>query len=116
NVAARPAPLRPRRTATSGPAQQSAEPIAAATPPPAASRVLAVGDGMAFQCLQNRALIRRTPGRARRGELLQGVLEAPQVPGLAFHQLNLLPGLPLDRAAGGTVPDPERQQLLDLLQ
>src|SRR2546426_390878 len=40
NVVARPAPLRPRATAMSGPAQQSADATAAAIPPVAATTVL----------------------------------------------------------------------------
>ena len=44
NVAASPAPLRPSATATSGPAQQSADPIAAATLAPAANTVLLTGE------------------------------------------------------------------------
>src|SRR6266566_7626458 len=70
NVAASPAPLRPSATATRGPAQQSVETTAATTPPVAASAALVTDVVMIFQNLQDRAVIRRPSGRARRGQPL----------------------------------------------
>src|SRR5713101_6438979 len=66
NVAASPAPLRPSATATSGPAQQSADATAAATPPVVASTVLVTDVVMVLQHLQDRAVVRRPSGRACR--------------------------------------------------
>src|SRR5437016_10841618 len=74
NVAASPAPLRPSATATSGPAQQSVDTTAATTPPVAASIVLVTGVGMIFQNLEDRALGRGAPDRARGGQPLQRAL------------------------------------------
>src|SRR5262245_59249849 len=71
---------------------------------------------MVVQRLQNRAVIRRTPGGARSGESLQRLSDPLQALDLALYQLDLLPGLPLDGGTRGPMPDPERQQLLDLLQ
>src|SRR2546427_858048 len=76
NVVARPAPLRPRATAMSGPAQQSADATAAAIPPVAATTVLVVDVAMVFQCLQNRAVVGRLSGRACSGQPLQRALHA----------------------------------------
>src|SRR5207253_8029672 len=79
NVAARPAPLRPSATATSGPAQQSVDATAAATPPVAASTVLVTGVAMIFQDLEDRALGRGSPHRARRSQPVQRALPALKV-------------------------------------
>src|SRR5215831_6132078 len=59
NVAARPAPLRPRATATSGPAQQSVEPTAAMIAPVAANVVLVAGVAMIVERVEDRTLLGR---------------------------------------------------------
>src|SRR3989454_11850536 len=116
NVAASPAPLRPSATATRGPAQQSVETAAATTPPVAASAVLVPDVVMIFQNLQNRAVVRRPSGRARRGQPLQRALHALEVTDPLLDDLDLLSGFPLDDVAGRAVSDPQGEQLLDLLQ
>src|SRR2546426_3869586 len=116
NVAASPAPLSPSATATSGPAQQSVDTTAATTPPLAASTVLVTGVGMIFQDLQDRALGRGSPYRARRSQPLQRTLHALKVADLLLDDFDLLSGFPLDGIAGGAVPDAQPEQLLDLLQ
>src|SRR5881296_3279639 len=116
NVAARPAPLRPRATAMSGPAQQSADATAAAIPPVAATTVLVVDVAMVFQCLQNRAVVGRPSGRACPGQPLQRALHSPEIGDLLLDEFNLFSGFPLDRVARGSVPDPQSQQSLDLIQ
>src|SRR5713101_7389963 len=116
NVAASPAPLRPSATATSGPAQQSVDATAAATPPVAASTVLVTDVGMIFQDLEDRALGRGSPYRARRSQPLQRALHALKVADLLLDDVDLLSGFPLDGIAGGAVPDAQPEQLLDLLQ
>src|SRR5437016_7367934 len=78
NVAASPAPLRPSATATSGPAQQRVDTTAATTPPVAASAVL-VTDVVMVQYLQDWAVVRRPPRRARRGQTLQRALHALEI-------------------------------------
>src|SRR5260370_3287909 len=116
NLAARPAPLRPSTTATSGPAQQSADPTAAATPPVAASTVLASGVVMVFQDLEDRAVVGGPSRHAGRGQPLERALHPLQVTNPLVDDLDLLPGLPLDRIAGGPMPDPQSEQLFDLPQ
>src|SRR5713226_3244220 len=116
NVAASPAPLRPSATATRGPAQQSVETTAATTPPVAASVVLVTDVVMIFQNLQDRAVVRRPSGRARRGQPLQRALHALEVTDPLLDDLDLLSGFPLDGIAGGAVSDAQPEQLLDLLQ
>src|SRR2546422_8128048 len=76
NVAASPAPESPSATATRGPAQQSAEAMAATMPPVAAATVLAPGDGMILlQRLEYRAVRRGTTSFARCGEVLERALQ-----------------------------------------
>src|SRR5438128_6493330 len=116
NVAASPAPLRPSATATKGPAQQSVETTAATTPPVAARAVLVADVVMIFQDLQDRAVVRRPSGRARRGQPLQRALHALEVTDPLLDDLDLLSRFPLDGIAGGAVPDAQPEQLLDLLQ
>src|SRR2546425_1114239 len=116
NVAASPAPLRPSATATRGPTQQSVETAAATTPPVAASAVLVTDVVMIFQNLQDRAVVRRPAGRARRGQPLQRALHALEVTDSLLDDLDLLSGFPLDGVAGGAVSDAQPEQLLDLLQ
>src|SRR6266516_2682695 len=116
NVAASPAPLRPSATVTRGPAQQSVETTAATTPPVAASAVLVADVVMIFQDLQDRALVRRPSGRARRGQPLQRALHALEITDPLLDDLDLQSGFPLDGIAGGAVPDAQPEQLLDLLQ
>src|SRR6266851_6350658 len=116
NVAASPAPLKPSATATSGPAQQSVDATAAATPPVAASTVLVTGVGMIFQDLQDRAVGRGSPDRARGGQPLQRALHALEVTDPQLDDLDLLSGFPLDGVTCRSVPDPQPEQLLDLLQ
>src|SRR2546425_2836875 len=115
-AAAGPAPLRPSATATSGPAQHSVDTTAATTPPVAASAVLVTDVVMVFQDLQDRAVVRRPPRRARRGQTLQRALHALEIADPVFDDLDLLSGFPLDGIAGGPVPDAQPEQLLDLLQ
>src|SRR5881409_1711407 len=116
NVVARPAPLRPRATAMSGPAQQSADATAAAIPPVAATTVLVVDVAMVFQCLQNRAVVGRPSGGARHGQTLQRALHSPEIDDLLLDELNLFSGFPLDRFARSSVTDPQSEQSLDLIQ
>src|SRR2546427_10516335 len=116
NVVARPAPLRPRATAMSGPAQQSADATAAAIPPVAATTVLVVDVAMVFQCLQNRAVVGRLSGRACSGQPLQRALHAVEIADPLLDELDLLSGFPLDRVARGSVPDPQSEQVLAFLQ
>src|SRR5437870_1406426 len=116
NVAARPAPLRPRATAMSGPAQQSADATAAAIPPVAATTVLVVDVAMVFQCLQNRAVVGGPSGGARHGQALQRALHSPEIGDLLLDELNLFSGFPLHRVARSSVPDPQSEQSLDLIQ
>src|SRR2546428_4166160 len=116
NVAARPAPLRPSATATSGPAQQSVDAMAAATPPVAASTVLVTGVGMIFQNLEDRALGRGSPGRACGGKPLQSALHALKVADLLLDDVDLLSGFPLDDIAGSAVSNAQPEQFLNLLQ
>src|SRR5438128_7140626 len=116
NVAASPAPLRPSATATSGPAQHSVDTTAATTPPVAASAVLVTDVVMVFQDLQDRAVVRRPPGRARRGQTLQRALHALEIADPLLDDVDLLSGFPLDGTAGGPVADAQPEQLLDLLQ
>src|SRR6266852_1985776 len=116
NVAASPAPLKPSATATSGPAQQSVDATAAATPPVAASRVLVTGVAMIFQDLKDRALGRGSPYGARGGQPLQRALHALKVADLLLDDVDLLSGFPLDGIACGAVPDAQPEQLLNLLQ
>src|SRR5437763_4761282 len=116
NVAASPAPLRPNATATSGPAQHSVDTTAATTPPVAASAVLVTDVVMVFQYLQDRAVVRRPSGRARRGQPLQRALHALEVTDPLLDDLDLLSGFSLDDIAGSAVSDPQGEQLLDLLQ
>src|SRR3989441_4989981 len=100
NVAASPAPLRPSATATRGPAQQRVETTAATTPPVAASAVLVTDVVMVFQYLQDRAVVRRPPRRARRGQTLQRALHALEIADPLLDDLDLLSGFPLDGIAG----------------
>src|SRR2546425_5056941 len=116
NVAASPAPLKPSATATSGPAQQSVDATAAATPPVAASTVLVTGVAMIFQDLEDRAVARGSPDRARGGKPLQRALHALEVTDPLLDDLDLLAGFPLDGIACRAVPDAQPEQLLDLLQ
>src|SRR2546425_6879784 len=116
NVAASPAPLRPSATATSGPAQHSVDTTAATTPPVAASAVLVTDVVMVFQYLQDRAVVRRPPGRARRSQTLQRALHALEIADPLLDDLDLLSGFPLDGIAGGPAPHAQPEQLLDLLQ
>src|SRR3989449_3807670 len=116
NVAASPAPLRPRATATSGPAQQSVDTTAATTPPVAASTVLVADVAMIFQCLQDRAVVGGPSGGARHGQALQRALHSPEIGDLLLDELNLFSGFPLDRVARSSVPDPQSEQSLDLIQ
>src|SRR5712691_7479402 len=116
NVAASPAPLRPSATATSGPAQQSVDATAAATPPVAASTVLVTGVAMIFQDLQDWALGCGSPYGARGGQPLERALHALEVADLLLDDFDLLSGFPLDGVACGAVPDAQPEQLLDLLQ
>src|SRR5437667_105124 len=115
-VAAIPAPLRPSATATRGPAQQRVETTAATTPPVAASAVLVTDVVMIFQDLQDRAVVRRPAGCARRGQTLQRALHALEIADPLLDDVDLLSGFPLDGIAGGAVPDAQPEQLLDLLQ
>src|SRR2546427_1844461 len=116
NVAASPAPLRPSATATSGPAQQMVETTAATTPPVAASAVLVTDVVMIFQDRQDRAVVRRPSGRARRSQPVQRALHALEVTDPLLDNLDLLSGFPLDGIACGAVPDAQAEQLLDLTQ
>src|SRR2546428_3514045 len=116
NVAASPAPLRPSATATSGPAQQSVDATAAATPPVAASTVLVTDVGMIFQDLEDRALGRGSPHRACCGQSLQRALHALEISDPLLDDFDLFSGFPLDDVAGSAVADPQGEQLLDLLQ
>src|SRR3989475_4636340 len=116
NVAASPAPLRPSATATRGPPQQSVETTAATTPPVAASAVLVTDVVMIFQNLQDRAVVRRPSGCARRGQPVQRAPHALEVTDPLLDDLDLLSGFPLDGIACGTVPDAQPEQLLDLTQ
>src|SRR3989475_3521703 len=116
NVAASPAPLKPSATATSGPAQQSVETTAATTPPVAASAVLVAEVVMVFQDLQDRAVVRRPPGRARRCQTLQRALHALEIADPLLDDVDLLSGFPLDGIACRAMPDAQPEQLLDLLQ
>src|SRR5207253_2425227 len=116
NVAASPAPLRPRATAMSGPAQQSVDTTAATTPPVAASAVLVTDVVMIFQNLQDRTVVRRPSGRACRGQPLQRALHALEVTDSLLDDLDLPTGFPLDGIACGAMPDPQPEQFLDLLQ
>src|SRR3989441_4569550 len=116
NVAASPAPLKPSATATSGPAQQSVDATAAATPPVAASTVLVTGLGMIFQDLQDRAVARGSPDRACGRKSLQRALHALEVTDPLLDDLDLLSGFPLDGIACGAVTDAQPEQLLNLLQ
>src|SRR5712691_1016406 len=116
NVAASPAPLKPSATATSGPAQQSVDATAAATPPVAASTVLMTGVGMIFQDLKDWALGRGSPHRARRGQPLQRALHALEISDPLLDDVDFLFGFPLDGVACSAVPDTQPEQLLDLLQ
>src|SRR2546428_317813 len=99
-----------------GPAQQGLKPPGETTPPVAASAVLVADVVMIFQDLQDRAVVRRPSGRARRGEPLQRALHALEVTDPLLDDLDLLSGFPLDGIAGGAVPDAQPEQLLDLLQ
>src|SRR3989442_5291748 len=85
-------------------------------PPVAASAVLVTAVVMVFQCLQDRAVVRRPSGGARRGQPLQRALHALEIADPLLHELGLLPGFPFDRVARSTVPDAQAEQLLDLLQ
>src|SRR5712691_11910938 len=109
NVAASPAPLSPSATATSGPAQQSVDATAAATPPVAASTVLVTDVGMIFQYLEDRALGRVSPYRARGGKPLQRALHALKVADLLLNDVDLLSGFPLDDIARSAVSDTQRE-------
>src|SRR6184192_1211159 len=110
NVAASPAPLRPSATATSGPAQQSVETAAATTPPVAASAALVTDVVMIFQDLQDRAVVRRPSGAARRGQPVQRALHALEVTDPLLDDLDLLSGFPPDGIACGAVPDAQRSE------
>src|SRR3989441_8461942 len=71
---------------------------------------------MIFKNLQDRAVVRRPAGRARRGQPLQRPLHALEVTDSLLDDLDLLSGFPLDGIACGAVPDAQCEQLLDLLQ
>src|SRR6266581_8978549 len=116
NVVARPAPLRPRATAMSGPAQQSADATAAAIPPVAATTVLVVDVAMVFQCLQNRAVVGGPSGGTRHGQTLQRALHSSEIGDLLLDELNLLSGFPLHCVARCPVPDSEAEQFLDFIE
>ncbi len=115
-IAARPAPLTPRATATSGPAQQSAEPMAAATPVVAATTVLPTGDAKVLQRLQDGAVVSGAPRGARRRQPAQGAPDAPEITDPSFHQFDLLPGFVLHRSARRPAADSKREQLLYFTQ
>src|ERR1043166_8742252 len=99
NVAASPAPLRPSVTATGGPAQESVDATAAVTPPATASTVLVRGVVMVFQDLEDRAVVRRPAGCARRSQPLQRALHPLEITAPLLDDLDLLPGFPLDGIA-----------------
>src|SRR2546422_4699710 len=99
----------------SGPAQQSVETTAATTPPVAASAVLVTDVVMVFQYLQDRAVVRRPPCRARRGQTLQRALHALEIADPLLHDLDLLSCFPLDGIAGGPVADAQPNRRLALL-
>src|SRR5205807_7454649 len=65
---------------------------------------------------QDRAVVRRPPRRARRGQTLQRALHALEIADPLLDDVDLLSGFPLDGIAGGAVPDAQPEQLLDLLQ
>src|SRR2546427_3917208 len=71
---------------------------------------------MVFQYLQDRAVVRRPSGCARRGQTLQRALHALEIADPLLDDLDLLSGFPLDGIAGGPVTDAQPEQLLDLLQ
>src|SRR6266851_6544198 len=102
--------------ATSGPAQQSVDTTAAVTPPVASSTVLVTDVGMIFQDLQDWALGCGSPYRARGGQPLERTLHALKIANPPLDDVDLLSGFPLDRVARGAVPNPQPEQLLNLLQ
>src|SRR5712691_1500800 len=116
NVAASPAPLRPSATATRGPAQQSVETTAAATPPVAASTVLVTDVVIVFQDLQDRAVVRRPSGGTCRREPLQGALHALEIADPLLDEFELASGFPLDGVTCGAVPHAKGQELLNFVQ
>src|SRR2546430_2516961 len=71
---------------------------------------------MIFQTLQDRAVVRRPSGRARRGQPLQRAPHALEIADPLLDDFDLLSGFPLDDIAGGAVPDAQPEQLLNLLQ
>jgi len=71
---------------------------------------------MIFQDLQNRALGRGSPNRARGGKPLQRALHPLKIVDPPLNNLDLLSGFPLHRIAGAAVTDPEPEQFLDLTQ
>jgi hypothetical protein len=71
---------------------------------------------MVFQRVQDRALVGWPSGSARRGEALEGALQALEIADPLLDELDLLSGLLLDHVARRAVPDPQAEQLLDFLQ
>jgi len=60
---------------------------------------------MIFQNLEDRAVVRRPSGRARRGQPLERALHALEVTDPLLDDVDLLSGFPLDDIARGAVPD-----------
>ena len=116
NVVASPAPLSPKNTATNGPAQHTADPMAATTPPVAARAALPTNDGTVLQGLQDGAFLRKLPCRTGVGQLLERSLDALEVSNPLFDQVDLLPSLALHGVAGGAAPNPEGEQLVNLFK
>src|SRR3989442_8910741 len=71
---------------------------------------------MIFQGLQDRAVVGGPSGGARHGQPLQRALHSPEIGDLLLDELNLFSGFPLDRVARSSVPDPQSEQSLDLIQ
>jgi len=71
---------------------------------------------MIFQNLQDRAVVRRPSVPARRDQPLERALHAQEVTDPLLDDFDLLSGFSLDGVTCRAVPDPQPEQLLNLLQ